>query len=224
MTDIRVPVAGILFDCDGVLVDSLEAAAVAWDAWSARYAPGYDFRTQVEHGVRAADTVATLVHPDNLAEAVAALEAEEVHGAGATVGIAGAVALTSSIPAARWAVVTSGTRVLATARLAAAGHGTPGGLVTADDVQRGKPDPEPYLRGAAVLGIDPADCAVFEDAAAGVLAARAAGAGYVVGVGDHLDDAIVDAWVPDLSAVRYADGELMLRAQDAARRRRGTRR
>ena len=210
MTSRVQPVSGFLFDCDGVLVDSLEAAAVAWDSWAATYAPGYDFRTQVEHGVRAADTVAQLVEPQVFAGAFAALEAAEIAGADATLAIRGAVGLTTSIPDERFAVVTSGTRRLAEARLVAAGHRVPKALVTAEDVTKGKPDAEPYRRGAELLGLDPADCVALEDAPAGVAAARAAGVGFVIGVGDHLEGAVVDAHVLDLSALSYEDGRLTI--------------
>ncbi|WOF22898.1 HAD-IA family hydrolase [Microbacterium betulae] len=215
MTTRRFPVDGILFDCDGVLVDSLEPAAIAWDAWAARYSPGYDFRSQIAHGVRAADTVAGLVEPQVFDEAVAALEEEEVLGAAATRPIPGAVALTTSIPLGRWAVVTSAARRLAVARLAAAGHPAPSALVTADDVEHGKPHPDPYLRGAEALRVPVHACAVFEDAPAGVRAARAAGAGLVVGVGDHLEGEPVDAHVDDLSAAAYEDGAILIRTAPA---------
>lgn len=201
-------VSGFLFDCDGVLVDSLEAAATAWDSWAATYAPGYDFRTQIEHGVRAADTVAQLVEPHRFQEAFAALEAAEIAGADATLAIPGAVRLTASIPDERFAVVTSGTRGLAEARLLAAGHRIPQSLVTAEDVRRGKPDAEPYRRGAQLLGLDPAECVALEDAPAGVAAARAAGVGLIIGVGDHLEDAVVDAHVHDLRTLSYDGGHL----------------
>ncbi|GGF42734.1 phosphatase [Microbacterium sorbitolivorans] len=210
MTSLRFPVNGILFDCDGVLVDSLEPAAVAWDRWAATYSPGYDFRTQVSHGVRAADTVAELVAPDVLSAAIAALEEEEVRGADLTKPIAGSVALTRSLPAHVWAVVTSAARRLAVARLAASGHPIPKELVAAEDVEAGKPSPDPYLLGARLLGLDPDTCVVFEDAPAGVLAARRAGVRFVIGVGDHLEDAEVDARVEDLSTVRYLDGAIHL--------------
>ncbi|PPF80473.1 phosphatase [Pseudoclavibacter sp. RFBJ3] len=210
MTSTVHPVAGFLFDCDGVLVDSLEAAAVAWDAWAETHAPGYDFRTQVEHGVRAADTVAQLVSPDSFAGALAALEAAEIAGADATLAIPGSIDLTTSIPDASFAVVTSGTRALAEARLLAAGHRVPAALVTAESVTKGKPDAEPYRRGAELLGLDPADCVALEDAPAGVEAARAAGVGFIIGVGDHLEDAVVDAHVLDLRALSYEDGRLTI--------------
>ncbi len=203
-----IPADGVLFDCDGVLVDSLEAAAVAWDAWAAVWAPGYDFRTQIVHGMRAADTVATLVTTDAFPAAFRALEDEEVRGAGATAPIPGAVELTRTLPLAAWAVVTSATRRLAVARLTSAGHPEPRHLVSAEDVERGKPDPEPYLLGARRLGLAPEQCVVLEDAAAGVAAARAAGVGWVIGVGDHLDGAVVDHHVETLGGLRYARGEL----------------
>lgn len=207
-----IPAQGVLFDCDGVLVDSLEAAAVAWDAWAERFVPGYDFRTQVQHGVRAADTVATLVSPERVVEAVAALDAQEIETASETAAIAGSVALTTSLPSGRWAVVTSAIAELARRRLAAAGHPVPSVMIAAEDVEHGKPAPDPYLRGAARLGLDPAHCVVFEDAAAGVRAARAAGAGWVVGVGDHLDGEPVDVAVDDLRSVRFVDGALVIEA------------
>ncbi len=210
MTSTVHPVAGFLFDCDGVLVDSLEAAAVAWDAWAETHAPGYDFRTQVEHGVRAADTVAQLVSPDSFAGAFAALETAEIAGADATLAIPGSIDLTTSIPDASFAVVTSGTRALAEARLVAAGHRVPTALVTAESVTKGKPDAEPYRRGAELLGLDPADCVALEDAPAGVEAARAAGVGFIIGVGDHLEGAVVDAHVLDLRALSYEDGRLTI--------------
>ncbi|MEX5277926.1 HAD-IA family hydrolase [Kocuria sp. CPCC 205261] len=208
MTDHRIE--GILFDCDGVLVDSLEAAARAWDAWSLSYAPDYDFRTMIEHGVRAADTVATLVHADQFTRAVRDLEIEELNTVEGTVAIPGAVALTTSLGTLPWAVVTSGTRRLAHARLRAANIPCPRGVVAAEDVHQGKPAPEPYLKGAELLGVPPDRCAVFEDAPAGIAAARAAGAGLVVGVGLAAAAAGPDITIPDLTAARYQDSLLSL--------------
>lgn len=210
MTEIRFTVDGVLFDCDGVLVDSLETAAVAWDAWAADFAPGYDFRRQVSHGVRAADTVAALVPPERLAEAVTALNAAELDSAEATAAIPGAVILTATIPPERWAVVTSAIGELARRRLAAAGHRQPLAFVAAEDVERGKPHPDPYVRGAEALGMAPGRCIVFEDAPAGVRAARAAGAAFVVGVGDHLEGEVVDAHVDDLRRVRWQTGDIVI--------------
>lgn len=211
MPETRFAVDGVLFDSDGVLVDSLEDAAVVWDAWAAQYAPHFDFRTQVQHGVRAAEMVAALVAPERVAEAVAALDAAEIASAVGTRPIPGAPELTAALPADRWAVVTSAIRELARGRLAAAGHPLPPVLVSAEDITHGKPHPEPYLRGAALLGFSPERCGVIEDAPAGVAAARAAGVGVVIGVGDRLEGAVVDAHVDDLRSITWEDGALVVR-------------
>ena len=148
-------VTALLFDCDGVLVDSLDAAAVAWNEWGTRWKPGFDFHRDVEHGRRLTDFVTELVGPENAPEAIAELAALERDHAVDVHEIPGAAALLASLPAGRWAVVTSGTRDIATARLAAAGIPTPAVLVTADDVAIGKPSPDPYLLAAARLDLPP---------------------------------------------------------------------
>ena len=205
---LELSIDGLLFDCDGVLVDSLESAAVAWDLWAAEYAPTFDFRRDIKHGVRMSDTVAELVAPELRAKAEAELIRLELETAGATVAMPGALELLSSLPAGTWAVVTSGVRELAYARLRAAGLPIPETVVTADDVTSGKPAPEPYLRGAAGIGIDPSHCVVFEDAPAGLAAGRAAGVPALVGIGDGARDSGATIVVPDLRSVTYADGVL----------------
>jgi sugar-phosphatase len=138
---------------------------------------------------------------------LARLEIDNVEG---TVEIPGAAALTASLPPDRWTVVTSGLRELAIGRLSAAGLRHPAAFVAAEDVTHGKPDPEPYLRGAEVLGIDPADCVVFEDAPAGIAAARAAGVGRVVGVGEASREGAPDVVIADLRSAQWVDGRLQL--------------
>lgn len=121
-----------------------------------------------------------------------------------------------SLPADRWAVVTSATRRLAEARLTAVGV-TPKCLVSADDVTRGKPDPEPYLLAARQLGADPADCVVFEDAPAGLRAARAAGMRTVALATTHRAEELdADLVVDDLAALRalVTDGGVEISARD----------
>jgi sugar-phosphatase len=204
----RLAASGILFDCDGVLADSLESAAIAWDQWALTYAPHFNFRTDFVHGRRMGDVVAELVAPDDVAIASDVLSALEVKTSVQTLTIPGAAELTASLPVGSWTIVTSGARPLAIARLAAAGISYPDRIVTSDDVTLGKPHPEPYLAGAALLGLDPATCVVFEDAPAGIAAALAAGVGAVVGVGVSALDSGATVVVPDLMAVRWVEGAL----------------
>jgi mannitol-1-/sugar-/sorbitol-6-phosphatase len=209
-SSLTFPVAGLLFDNDGVLSDSLEQAVLAWKRWAVEYAPHFDVDTQFEHGVPARDLIARLVAPELVDEAFAALESDEIDVSSGTVALAGARELTASLPPGSWAVVTSATPLLARARLASAGI-EPSVLVTADDVQHGKPHPEPYLAGARAIGVDPANCVVFEDAPAGVRAALAAGVGLVVGIGDEVREEGATLIVDSLAQVSWADGVLTVR-------------
>lgn len=205
-------IRGLLFDCDGVLVDSLASAGRAWDAWAARWAPHFDYHTQMEHGRRAGDTVRELVAAEDAERAELELEQDEIREAVGTEALPGARELTSSLTLP-WAVVTSGTRDLARARLGSAGIALPAVLIAAQDVTRGKPDPEPYATGAERIGVPAAECVVFEDAMSGIKAARAAGVGVVIGVGPDALGHGADAVVPALSAVSVVDGVLSLTAR-----------
>jgi HAD superfamily hydrolase (TIGR01509 family) len=118
----------------------------------------------IAHGVRTLEVIQRVAPHLNAEAEVRELESREAnHQEGVTV-MPGAVELVHSIPEGRWGVVTSGTRLLASARLRYCGLPVPKVLVTADDVAHGKPHPEPYLKGAELLGFDPADCLVIEDA------------------------------------------------------------
>lgn len=201
-----VRVDGLLLDCDGVLVDSHNAAAVAWNQWAQRWAPGFDFHRDIEHGRRIRDVVAELIStPSDVAEAAADLIQLELDHAADVVPIPGARELLESAPQGSWAVVTSGGRAIATARMASAGLVPADVLVTGEDVERGKPFPDPYLLAARRLGVSPQRCAVFEDAPAGIAAAQAAGVETVIGVGAAAT-AGVTAAVADLRGVRF-DGQ-----------------
>jgi sugar-phosphatase len=167
--------AAILFDLDGVLMDSRTAVERAWERWAAGH--GIDSLSVLAeaHGRRTIDTIRA-VAPSLDVEAEARLleEAESVDFAGVTT-LPGAAELLEALPSGSWTVVTSGTRALATGRLAHGGLPIPDRLITADDVARGKPEPEPYLAGAAALSADPGQCLVVEDAPAGIQAGKAAG-------------------------------------------------
>jgi mannitol-1-/sugar-/sorbitol-6-phosphatase len=204
---VSLTVDGLLLDCDGVLVDSHNAAAVAWNLWAKHWAPGFDFHRDVEHGRRIADLVAELISsPSDVAAATADLIQLELDHATEVVAIPGARRLLETIPPGSWAVVTSGGRAIATARMASAGLAAADVLVTSDDVGRGKPFPDPYLLAAQRLGVAPQRCAVFEDAPAGIEAARAAGVATIIGVGAMAGDA--DVTVADLRGVRF-DGQCL---------------
>jgi mannitol-1-/sugar-/sorbitol-6-phosphatase len=210
---VSLDVDGLLLDCDGVLVDSHSAAAIAWNLWAKRWAPGFDFHRDVEHGRRISDLVAELIStPDDVATAAADLIQQELDHATDVVAIPGAGQLLDSIPAGRWAVVTSGGRAIATARMASAGLPPADVLVTGEDVENGKPFPDPYLVAAQRLQLSPARCAVFEDAPAGIAAARSAGVTTIIGVGASAVAERVTLAVADLRGVRFDGRRLRIAA------------
>jgi mannitol-1-/sugar-/sorbitol-6-phosphatase len=208
---VSLDVDALLLDCDGVLVDSHSAAAIAWNLWAKRWAPGFDFHRDVEHGRRISDLVAELISaPVDVATAAAELIQQELDHATDVVAIPGARQLLDSSPAGTWAVVTSGGRAIATARMASAGLPAADVLVTGEDVENGKPFPDPYLVAAQRLQLSPARCAVFEDAPAGIAAARAAGVTTIVGVGANAAAERVTLAVADLRGVRFDGHQLRI--------------
>lgn len=205
----RYPALGLLFDNDGVLVDSMAGAIKAWRQWGEKYHPGFELGAE-NHGKRAQDLVAAMVTKELFKEADDYINDLEQELAIETIALEGAVALTTSLSKGSWTVVTSANPNLARARLLAAGIPIPEELVTAWDVQRGKPDPEPYLLGAKNLGFDISDCVVFEDAAAGIQAGLEAGAGLLVGVTIHALDTEADLVVKSLQGITLQNGELLI--------------
>ncbi|MEU3062477.1 HAD-IA family hydrolase [Streptomyces subrutilus] len=198
----------LLFDNDGTLVSSMDSVHRCWTRWAREHGITEERFAAVElHGRPAAEIIAELLPAERRAAALTRIEALEVEDvAGGVVLLPGTEELLSALPAGRWAVVTSATRPLAEARLREAGIGAPV-LVAADDVTRGKPDPEPYLLAAGRLGADPARCVVFEDAPAGLAAARAAGMRTVALTTTHpAGELRADLVVPDLSAVSVQVG------------------
>jgi len=195
--------SAILFDLDGVLADSTPSVTRAWSAWARRVGLEPEFLLPLVHGRRAIDTIRA-VRPELDAESeLATLVADETTDNADVVEIPGARALVSALPADRWAIVTSGLRPVATARLVAAGVPIPRVMVTAESIRNGKPDPEAYLKGAAELGFAPADCLVVEDAPAGAAAARAAGMRLLGLATTHTAAELepADLVVPDLTHV-----------------------
>ncbi|TDC57032.1 HAD family hydrolase [Jiangella ureilytica] len=164
----------ILLDLDGTLVDSTDSIARCWLRWCRQFEID-PARLADAHGRTTADIVADLLPGHRVAAAMARIDELEIDDAGTVRPMPGAAELLAAIPPERRAVVTSGNAVLAAARMSAAGLPAPAVVVTADDVIRGKPHPEPYLLGAERLGFEPAQCLVVEDAPSGIAAARAAG-------------------------------------------------
>lgn len=174
---VEIACSGLLFDLDGVLIDSTPAVARVWTKWAVAH--GFDPEETVRraHGRPSLTTIKELLPnaPDPVKENEVVLRGE-IEDTDGVVPLPGVREFLASLPEEHWALVTSCARPLAHVRLQAAGLPIPAKLITSDDVRRGKPDPEPYLKGAALLGVSAADCVVFEDAPAGIRAGKAAGA------------------------------------------------
>jgi mannitol-1-/sugar-/sorbitol-6-phosphatase len=198
MTMIRC--AAMLFDMDGVLVDSTPAVARVWTTWARAHGFVPEEVVRQAHGRPSLATVRELLpHGDHLAENDW-LEQAEIEDISDVVALPGALQLLTTLSPLRWAVVTSATRALAEVRLRAAGLPLTQNLVTATDLQRGKPWPDPYLKGAGVLRVAPAECIVSEDAPSGVRAGKAAGARVLALRTTSTDDELLTAgadWLAD---------------------------
>lgn len=195
--------SALLFDLDGVLADSTPSVVRAWSAWARRVGIEPEELLPKVHGRRAIETIRA-ARPDLDAEAeLATLVADETTDNADTDEIPGARALVSGLPPDAWAIVTSGLREVATARLVASGVPIPRVMITAESIERGKPDPDCYLRGAAALGVEPRDCVVVEDAPIGAAAARAAGMRLIALTTTHSAAQLepADLILPDLTAL-----------------------
>jgi sugar-phosphatase len=183
--DVRVKAKGILFDMDGVLISSIGAVVRCWRQWAEHYEIPNAEVYEVPHGMRAIEVVKAL-RPDIDPEVgLRYIEDLEMNDMADLVVLPGAKALLESLPVERWAIVTSATKRLMLARLKVAGLPIPERIISADMVERGKPDPEPYRRGAELLGLKPEECLVVEDAPSGVGAGLAAGCRVLGVVGTH---------------------------------------
>lgn len=208
----HLDVDALLFDLDGTLIDSTRATEQCWQEWSHRMGLGEHGRHP--HGVPARDVVARRVEPARITEALALIEALEVEQREGITIKDGVAELLASLPADRWAIVTSCTAELAAVRLEVAGIEAPAVLVSADTVTRGKPDPEGYLAAAAALGVTAKRSLVFEDAPAGLDAGSAAGA-WTLGITGTYDASELSAGriVETLEGITVAtaDGGMGLR-------------
>lgn len=202
----QIVCSGVLFDLDGVLVDSTPAVERVWSRWAREHGLDASRVVKQAHGRPSMATIRELLPKGDPGEEERKVERWEIEDLEDVVPLPGAERLLRDLPQGCFAVVTSGTRPLATARIRAARLPLPRHLVTASDIHRGKPHPEPYLLGAKSLGIPASDCVVIEDAPAGVQAGRAAGAHVFAVLTTSREAELRDAgahWVvEDLSKVK----------------------
>ena len=196
MAMVTVTVKGILFDMDGVLVSSLGSVERSWARWGEMR--GVDAATAIKtaHGQRAIETIRKLRPDLPEVEELSLIEEIECADVADTLAIEGVQPLLAKLPPARWTIVTSATKRLAGIRLETAGITPPERFISADMVANGKPHPEPYLRGAELLGFTASDCLVIEDAPAGAQAGHAAGARVLTTLFSHTAEQLKHAdWV-----------------------------
>jgi sugar-phosphatase len=172
----KIRCAAVLFDLDGVLIDSTPAVERVWAGWAREHGLDPEATVRNAHGRPSIDSIREIL-PDADAEMENnEVERREIEDLDGVVPLPGALHLISTLPPKLWTIATSGTRDLAAARIRAAGLPAPAKIITASDITKGKPNPEPYLKAAALLNVPASECVVLEDAPAGVRAGKAAGA------------------------------------------------
>ena len=172
----EISCAALLFDLDGVLINSTPAVARVWRRWAVEHGFNPDEVVARAHGRPSLTTIREyLPNADHEVEN-REVERREIEDLNGVVPLPGALDLLSSLPEDRWTIVTSCTRPLAEVRIKAAGLPLPRKMITSNDIEHGKPHPEPYLKGASVLGVPAVECVVLEDVPAGVQAGKSAGA------------------------------------------------
>jgi sugar-phosphatase len=204
---IAISCRGLLFDLDGTLIDSTGAVERVWNRWARAH--GFDPAEVVAraHGRPSMTTIKEyLPNGDHRAENEV-VERGEIEDTEGVVPLPGSIELLAALPPGSWTIVTSCSRALAESRLRAAGMSIPSRMITSSDIQRGKPDPEPFQKGAALLGFAPGDCVAFEDAPAGVRSGKASGA-RVVAFRTMADDATLRECGADWIVNNCADVEL----------------
>lgn len=212
---------GILFDMDGVLVSSLGSVERSWETWARARGIDPDLAIRTAHGRRAIETV-RLLRPDlNDLKELEWLEEMEVNDNIGLETLGGVERILENLPQKYWTVVTSATERLARSRMEAGGIHVPDRIVSADRVTQGKPDPEPYRKGAELLGLRPDECLVIEDSASGAKAGHAAGCMVLATLYSHSPESLKEAdWiVPSLEDVHVevAGEALQVRFQPIAR-------
>ncbi len=210
---VSIRCSALLFDLDGVLIDSTPAVARVWHGWAVERGLDPETVVRMAHGRPSRNTIRELLPNADIDREDREVERREIADLDGVVLLPGARDLLNVLPPERWTIATSCTRPLAVVRLRAAGLPIPKNMVTSTDVKIGKPDPEPYLKAAAKLGFAASDCIVVEDAPAGVRAGKAAGARVIAFVTTmprrDLEEAGAD-WIvqdcADITASKDDDG------------------
>ncbi len=215
----QITCRALLFDLDGVLIDSTPAVARVWKRWATEHGFDPEEVTYNAHGRPSIETIREYLPDSDYEIENREVERREIEDLEGVVVLPGARELLDSLPSDKWTIVTSCTRPLAQARLAAAGLPVPKLMVTSNDIKNGKPHPEPYLKGASLLGFPARDCIVLEDVPAGIRAGKSSGAKVIAFrttmVESELRNAGADWVVNDCSAVTLdgangMDGSLTL--------------
>jgi mannitol-1-/sugar-/sorbitol-6-phosphatase len=218
--NISITCKALLFDMDGVLIDSTPAVARVWRQWAVEHGLDPQEVVAAAHGRPSLSTVRQYLPQCDAEKENREVERREMEDLEGVVLLRGAQELLANLPPDRWTIVTSSTRNLATVRLRAAGLPIPEKFITATDIEHGKPHPEPYNKAATLLGFSPTDCVVIEDVPAGVQAGKAAGArviGFTTTVsGDELVAAGAN-WIAEncaaISLERFSDDSLFISVQ-----------
>ena len=197
---VLVQAQGLLFDMDGVLISSIASANRCWRRWAAQFGVPQAEDYAIPHGVRAVDIMRGLKPDVDVGDGLRVIEDMEIADVEDLKVLPGVKALLEGLPPERWAIVTSATMRLLLGRLRAAELPVPDRIISGEMVQRGKPDPEPYRRGAELLGFSPQDCVVVEDAPSGIGAGVAAGCKVLGVLGTHTESELRAAgaeWVTE---------------------------
>jgi sugar-phosphatase len=219
MTPVRLEMEcdALLFDLDGVLIDSTACVERHWTSWADRHGLDAHEVIKMAHGVRNLETMRRLAPQSDVEKEAADFASVEVADTSGIVAVEGAAAIMRSLEAGRWAVVTSCSSPLARARLRAAQLPPPPLLITGDDVGLGKPEPAPYLLAAKQLGLSPDTCLVVEDATSGVEAGKRAGMQVVAIAATYAAEALTAAGadvvlekLTDLEIHKAADGKRLV--------------
>ena len=204
----KIDCHGVLFDLDGVLVDSTPAVARVWTIWAEKHGFDPEETVRMAHGRPSLATIRELLPDADHQAENSVMERMEIEDVSDVVPLPGTLELLASLPPDQWTVVTSCTRALALVRLRVAGLPVPEKMVTSTDIVNGKPDPEPYLKGAELLGLAPQECVVFEDAPAGIRSGKAAKSRVVAFQTTESDELLrragADWIVKDASAVQVS--------------------